>query len=189
MLVATPTEAKKAKILRQYADSRIDLNLDSDEKSEFLSKPLSKRRNSVRKGSIFVSHSKSPRHRQVDLLYAPNIQNSTLLNGWIQKEDDRISDPDSILLPLPGRRKSRRYSTVQGLGLAAGPSHGLGESQSQVCMMSMGNIDERGIVLLMTQHWHRHSFIIVNGQQTPNHALGICFGYKFQRFLWCVESL
>ena len=134
MLVATPTEAKKAKILRQYADSRIDLNLDSDEKSEFLSKPLSKRRNSVRKGSIFVSHSKSPRHRQVDLLYAPNIQNSTLLNGWIQKEDDRSSDPDSILLPLPGRRKSRRYSTVQGLGLAAGPSHGLGESQSQVWM-------------------------------------------------------
>ena len=74
MLVATPTEAKKAKIIRQYADSRIDLNLDSDEKSEFLSKPLTKRRNSVRKGSIFVSHSKSPRHRQVDLLYALNSQ-------------------------------------------------------------------------------------------------------------------
>ena len=86
MLVATPTEAKKAKILRQYADSRIDLNLDSDEKSEFLSKPLSKRRNSVRKGSIFVSHSKSPRHRQVDLLYVCTQHSKLNTSEWLDPE-------------------------------------------------------------------------------------------------------
>ena len=89
MLVATPTEAKKAKILRQYADSRIDLNLDSDEKSEFLSKPLTRRRNSVRKGSIFVSHSKSPRHRQVDLLYALNSQIS---HFWMAGSRRRMTE-------------------------------------------------------------------------------------------------
>ena len=55
-------EVKKAKLLRQYADagSRIDLSLDEDLKAQRQS-----RRNSVRKGSIFVGSSKSPRHRKV----------------------------------------------------------------------------------------------------------------------------
>ena len=91
-------EVKKAKLMRQYAGSKRDLNLDSDEKSEFLSlgKPSSSRRHSIRKGSVFVG-SKSPRHRG---------------------EDRSGGQNEGCLLPPPGgRRKSRRYSTFQGLGV------------------------------------------------------------------------
>ena len=90
-------EVKKAKLMRQYAGSKIDLNLDGDEKSEFLSlgKASSSRRHSIRKGSVFIG-SKSPRHRP----------------------DDRGGQNEGCLLPPPGgRRKSRRYSTFQGLGV------------------------------------------------------------------------
>ena len=90
-------EVKKAKLMRQYAGSKIDLNLVGDEKSEFLSlgKPSSSRRHSIRKGSVFVG-SKSPRHRG----------------------EDRAGQNEGCLLPPPGgRRKSRRYSTFQGLGV------------------------------------------------------------------------
>ena len=90
-------EVKKAKLMRQYAGSKIDLNLDGDEKSEYLSlgKPSSSRRHSIRKGSVFVG-SKSPRHRA----------------------EDRGGQNEGCLLPPPGgRRKSRRYSTFQGLGV------------------------------------------------------------------------
>ena len=90
-------EVKKAKLMRQYAGSKVDLNLDGDEKSEFLSlgKPSSSRRHSIRKGSVFIG-SKSPRHRP----------------------DDRGGQNEGCLLPPPGgRRKSRRYSTFQGLGV------------------------------------------------------------------------
>ena len=91
-------EVKKAKLMRQYAGSKIDLNLDGDEKGEFLSlgKPSSSRRHSIRKGSVFAG-SKSPRHRG---------------------PDDRGGQNEGCLLPPPGgRRKSRRYSTFQGLGV------------------------------------------------------------------------
>ena len=55
-------EVKKAKLMRQYAGSRIDLNLDDDvNKSDFLSSGKSGRRASMRKGSVFVGSSK---HRQ-----------------------------------------------------------------------------------------------------------------------------
>ena len=90
-------EVKKVKLMRQYAGSKVDINLDGDEKTEFLSlgKPLTSRRHSIRKGSVFVGSSKSPRHRP----------------------DDRGQNEGCLLPPPGGRRKSRRYSTFQGLGL------------------------------------------------------------------------
>ena len=54
-------EVKKAKLMRQYAGSRIDLNLDDDAKSDFLSSGKSGRRASMRRGSVFVGSSK---HKQ-----------------------------------------------------------------------------------------------------------------------------
>ena len=36
-----------------------------------------------------------------------------------QKDDE----PESLLLPMPGRRKSRRHSTIQGLGAQSVDKH------------------------------------------------------------------
>ena len=58
-------ESKKAKLMRQYAGSRIDLSLDDDDNKDLLLPSRSSRRNSVRKGSIFVVSKSPSRHRKV----------------------------------------------------------------------------------------------------------------------------
>ena len=62
-------EAKKAKLMRQYAGSRIDLNLDDDAKTDFLSAGKSGRRQSMRKGSVFVGIGTS-KHRQEIIVFS-----------------------------------------------------------------------------------------------------------------------
>ena len=102
------SESKKAKLMRQYAGSRIDLSLDDDDNKDLLL-PSRSRRNSVRKGSIFVGSKSPSRHRKVYIIF---INNNILTRVQVG------SDYENPLLPLTGssgRRKSRRYSTIRGL--------------------------------------------------------------------------